>query len=172
MGVILDDLWHHEGYGARRSRTGRSLGTWSAATASSDTYVASCGCSWHGADHPPTEEGYEASVAEWEALHAHPVLAPTAPEELRSKIRDVQQEMSALVSDHLLAGVSTLRSLTTWVSATLARAQAALGPHHNRHQPRATRAGAARSVARPVATLGPPPATGRPRRPVGLETPT
>jgi hypothetical protein len=34
----------------------------------------------------------------------------------------------ALVSERPLAGLSTLRSLTTWVSATLARAQAALGP--------------------------------------------
>ena len=128
MGVILDDRWEHEGYGARRLPDGTLTGTWSAATASFDAYVASCGCGWHGGDHPPTEDGYQSAVVEWEALHARPVLARTVPEELRSKIRDVQQEVSALATERPLAGLSTLRSLTTSASATLARAQAALGP--------------------------------------------
>jgi hypothetical protein len=57
MGVILDDLWEHEGYGARRLPDGTLTETSSAATASFDAYVASCGCGWHGGDHPPTEDG-------------------------------------------------------------------------------------------------------------------
>ena len=128
MGVTLDDLYDHEGYGARRLPDGTSTGRSSAATASFDAYVAWCGCGWHGGDHPPTEDGYQSAVVEWEGLHARRVLALTVPEEVRSKIRDVQQEVPALVTERPLAGVSTLRSQTTWARATLAQAQAALGP--------------------------------------------
>ena len=66
MGVILDDLWDHEGYGARRLADGTETGMWSLATASFEAYVASCGCGWEGGAHPPTEDGYKSAVDEWE----------------------------------------------------------------------------------------------------------
>ena len=54
MGVILDDLWGHEGYGARRLADGTRTGMWALATANFEAYVASCGCGWEDGAHPPT----------------------------------------------------------------------------------------------------------------------
>ncbi len=50
--MILDDLYDHEGYGARRLPDGTVTGTWSAETATFEAYIASCGCGWHGGTTP------------------------------------------------------------------------------------------------------------------------
>jgi len=120
MGVILDDLWDHEGYGARRPADGTNTRMWSVAT---KAYVASCGCGWEGGAHPPTEDGYESAVEEWEADHARPLLARTVPEEIRSLIRDTERSVSALVNERPLAALAALRSLAAWASTTVARLQ-------------------------------------------------
>ena len=123
MGVILDDLWDHEGYGARRLADGTHTGMWSLASASFEAYVASCGCGWEGGAHPPTEDGYESALHEWEDDHARPLLARTVPDEVRSLIRDTEQSVAALVSERPLAALVALRSLAGWASATVARLQ-------------------------------------------------
>ena len=123
MGVILDDLWDHEGYGARRLADGTHTGMWPVATASFEAYVASCGCGWEGGAHPPTEDGYESAVEEWEDDHARPLLARTVPDEVRSLIRDTEQSVAALVNERPLAALAALRSLAGWASATVARLQ-------------------------------------------------
>jgi hypothetical protein len=75
MGTFLEDLWDHEGYAARRLPDGTLTGTWTAATAEFTAYVPACGCGWSGdREHPPTEDGEQAALAQWEAEHATPVL--------------------------------------------------------------------------------------------------
>jgi hypothetical protein len=79
VGVIIEDLYDHEGYGVRRLPDGTLTATWSAETAAFDAYVAACGCGWHGGEHPPTDDGYEAAVDQWEHDHARPLLAKAVP---------------------------------------------------------------------------------------------
>ena len=68
MDTILDDLYDHEGFAARRLPDGTLTGTWTKATATFDAYVAACGCGWRGDDdQPPTEKGHEAALDAWEA---------------------------------------------------------------------------------------------------------
>ncbi len=127
MGVILDDLWEYEGYGARRLADGTHTGMWSVATASFEAYVASCGCGWQGRAHPPTKHGYESAAEEWEDDHARPLLARTVPDDVRSLIRDTEHSVSALLDERPLAGVEALRSLTRWAGATVDRLATSLG---------------------------------------------
>lgn len=61
MGVVLDDLYDHERYVARRLADGTLTRTWSSASAAFEHYVPCCRCGWHGGGDPPTEEGYEAA---------------------------------------------------------------------------------------------------------------
>jgi hypothetical protein len=79
MGRFIEDLWDHEGYGARRLSDGTLTGTWTAATAAFTAFVPACGCGWHGdGEHPPTEAGEQAAIDQWEAEHATPLLAQEA----------------------------------------------------------------------------------------------
>jgi hypothetical protein len=128
MGVVLDDLYDHEGYGARRLADGTLTGTWSSASATFDCYVACCGCGWHGGDHPPTEDGYESAVEEWAVDHARPLLARAVPDEITSMMHTLEQAIAALMHERPLAGLSALRSLSTWAITTVARAQTSLAP--------------------------------------------
>lgn len=82
MGTIIGELYDHEGYAARRLPDGTLTGTWTAATREFTAYVAACSCStgsgytdWYGStDHPPTDDGEAAALAEWERVHARPLL--------------------------------------------------------------------------------------------------
>jgi hypothetical protein len=79
MGVLLEDLYEHEGYGARRLPDGTLTGTWTQATAVFDAYVAACGCGWHGdVDYAPTEDGEACAIDHWRLTHAEPLLARQA----------------------------------------------------------------------------------------------
>jgi hypothetical protein len=76
MGSFIEDLWDHEGYGARRLPDGSLTGTWTAATAVFSAHVAACSCGWHGErEHPPTDDGEQAAIEQWETEHATPLLA-------------------------------------------------------------------------------------------------
>jgi hypothetical protein len=38
-------------------------------------YLSACGCGWHAdREHPPTEDGEEAALAQWRAEHAASLL--------------------------------------------------------------------------------------------------
>jgi hypothetical protein len=75
MGSFIEDLWDHEGYGARCLPDGTLTGTWTHATDAFTAYVPACGCGWHGElTYPPTEEGEEAALKQWRADHATPLL--------------------------------------------------------------------------------------------------
>lgn len=124
MGSVIEDLYDHEGYGIRRLPDGSLTGTWSAETANFGAYVAACGCGWRGGDpHPPTEDGYESAVDEWERAHARPLLAQTVPADLARRIRQVEQDVATLVQERPVAGLKALHDLATWADATAARAQ-------------------------------------------------
>jgi hypothetical protein len=79
MGAIIDGLWDHEGYGARRLPDGTLTGTWTAATAAFSAHLAACSCGWHGErEHPPTDDGEQAAIDQWELEHAIPLLEQQA----------------------------------------------------------------------------------------------
>lgn len=100
VGTIIEDLYDHEGFGARRLPDGSLSGVWSRETAHFDAYLAACGCGWQGGHaHPPTEAGYESAVYEWERAHARPLLAEAVPPGVKSAIRDARQAIGRLARD-------------------------------------------------------------------------
>jgi hypothetical protein len=76
MGLILDDLYDHEGFADRRLADGRLAGgVWSHDTLDWTGYVAACGCGWRSPhQHPPTDQGWEAALKDWRVEHAVPLL--------------------------------------------------------------------------------------------------
>jgi hypothetical protein len=76
MGLILEDLYDHEGFADRRlADGGLAWGVWSRDTLDWTGYVAACGCGWRGSvDYPPTEKGEEDAVLAWRLAHAEPLL--------------------------------------------------------------------------------------------------
>ncbi len=48
--------------------------------------------------HPPTEAGYESAVEEWEADHAHPLLAEAIPDTVRTAINDAKRAVADLIA--------------------------------------------------------------------------
>jgi hypothetical protein len=75
MGVVIEDLWDHEGYAARRLPDGTLTGTWTWATREFDAYVGACGCGWRATlNYPPTEAGEQAALEHWHQGHATPLL--------------------------------------------------------------------------------------------------
>jgi hypothetical protein len=79
MGMVIEGLWDHEGYAARRLPDGTLTGTWTQATREFTAFVAACGCGWRGdIEHPPTEAGEDLAVDEWDSEHAVPLLARQA----------------------------------------------------------------------------------------------
>jgi hypothetical protein len=79
MGVVIEDLWDHEGYAARRLPDGTLTSTWTQATREFDGYVATCVCGWRGSvDYTPTETGEEFAIDQWRVTHAELLLAHQA----------------------------------------------------------------------------------------------
>ena len=75
MGRFIEDLWDHEGYAARRLPDGTLTGTWTYATREFTAHVPACGCGWHAdREHPPTEDGEQAALEQWDTEHATPLL--------------------------------------------------------------------------------------------------
>lgn len=125
MGSILEDLYDHEGYGARRLPGGTITAGWTAETAEFEAYVAACGCGWHGGgDHPPTDEGYEAAVDQWEHDHARPLLAETVPANVSRAVADARQAIGNLARQRPVAALRALDELAEWTGALRHR----LGP--------------------------------------------
>jgi hypothetical protein len=72
MGVVIEDLWDHEGYAARRLPDGTLTSTWAREF---DAYVGACGCGWRAnRNYPPTEAGEQAALDHWHQGHATPLL--------------------------------------------------------------------------------------------------
>lgn len=119
MGTIIEDLYEHEGYGARRLRDGSLTGISLRETAASDAYIAACGCGWQGEHaHPPTEEGYESAVDEWERSHARPLLAETVPAGVDTAIRDAKQAIGRLARERPAAALRVRDELGGWIAVS------------------------------------------------------
>ncbi|MDQ1539142.1 MAG: hypothetical protein QOE58_3535 [Actinomycetota bacterium] len=129
MGALLDDLYDHEGFSARRLPDGTLSATWTAATADFDAYVAACDCGWRGeADRPPTDAGYEVAIDDWERDHARPLLARTVPARVTRMIRDLRTEVGTLAKERPAAAQQALSEVRAWTDAMMALARGAAPP--------------------------------------------
>ena len=136
MGAVYDDLEGHEGYAARRLGDGTVSATWAP---SFRAYVAACACGWTGGDHPPTEDGYDAAVDEWDERHGRPLLAEAVPADVREAVLDAQRAVSELLEKRPSAGLKALQGLARWAQATVVRTRAASSEATRRDVPEATR---------------------------------
>ncbi len=134
MGAILDDLWSHEGYGARRLPDGTLTATGSTDSAAFDSYLAACSCGWHGGEHPPTDDGYGAALDEWEADHARPLLAEIVPTAVSTAITDAKHPIGRLMRDRPEAARRTLDELGAWTAHTRQRLDPDTTVEHMRHK--------------------------------------
>lgn len=125
MGVTYDDLEGHEGYGARRLPDGSLTGSWTAATASFASYVAACDCGWQGTDHPPTEDGRQEALEDWDEHHARPLLALAVPREIAETMTALKAALSRLGQERPLAAAKAVKELACWAEATLSRLEGA-----------------------------------------------
>ncbi len=114
MGSIIEDLYDHEGYGARLLPDGTLTATWSAETASFEAYLAACSCGWRGGEHPPTDEGYDGAVHAWEHDHARPLLAKHVPAGVKDAVRDAKQAIGRLASERPEAALLAVDDLGGW----------------------------------------------------------
>lgn len=121
MGALYDDLEGHEGYPARRLPDGTLTASWTAATAEFSAYIAACACGWYGTAHPPTEEGNDSAIDEWDELHARPLLALAVPVKVTDLMRELCGELSQLANDCPEAAVKAAQELAASAEATLAR---------------------------------------------------
>lgn len=119
MGSHLEDLDGHEGYGARRLPDGTLTATWSAATARFDAYVAACSCGWQGGEHPPSEEGYEAALDQWDAGHARPLVALTVPADVADALAAAKEALAQLAGERPAAARRALDDLGRWADGRL-----------------------------------------------------
>jgi len=128
MGAYLDDLYDHEGFGARRLADGALTEGWTAATATFNAYVAACDCGWRGEEErPPTEDGYEVALDDWEQTHARPLLARKVPDHVAEMITDLRAEVGALAKERPVAAQQALREVRAWADA-MALARSAMPP--------------------------------------------
>lgn len=121
MGALYDDLEGHEGYAARRLPDGTVTASWTAATAEFSAYIAACACGWYGTDHPPTEEGSDGAIDEWDEMHARPLLARAVPRKVINLMRELRGELGQLAKERPEAAVKVAREVAAWADATLTR---------------------------------------------------
>jgi hypothetical protein len=124
MGVVLDDLYNHEGFGARRLPDGTLTDSWTQATAKFDAHVAACDCGWRGdEDRPPTDAGYEIALDDWERGHARPLLARTIPTRVTRLMGDLKTEIGTLAKERPAAAQQALSEVRAWTDAAMALAR-------------------------------------------------
>jgi hypothetical protein len=96
MGVVIEGLEDHEGYGARRLPDGTLTSTWTLATRAFDAYVAACGCGWHASvDYLPTETGEQFAIDQWWMTHAEPLLVRQA-QQRRAELAQVLRALGGI----------------------------------------------------------------------------
>jgi hypothetical protein len=129
MGALLDDLYDHEGFAARRLADGTRTATWTKETAKFDAYVAACDCGWRGdEDRPPNDAGHEMAIDDWERAHARPLLARTVPARVTRMIGELRTEVGALAKERPAAAQQALRDVRAWTDAALAFARGTVRP--------------------------------------------
>ena len=123
MGVILDDLYDHEGWPGRRLPDGTLTGTWTAATADFIAYRPQCSCGWVGhAEYPPNEAGEDAALEEWERSHARPLLDRQIPGDLAADLTALRKRLNDIVDERPLAALGQARRLVKWADVLSERA--------------------------------------------------
>ncbi len=95
MGTIIEDISDHEGYGARRLPDGTLTGIWSAETARSEAFVASCGCGWHGGEHPPPRPATRRQSTS--GRPRSPTAREAIPDTVRTAINDAKRAIATLL---------------------------------------------------------------------------
>jgi hypothetical protein len=121
MGTMIENLYDHEGYAARKLPDGTLTARWTTDTAEFTAYVAACECArndgwdhddWYGTtEHPPTEEGEDAALAEWERVHARPLLRDTAPLGLDEYVTELLDRLRVLTEQRPVGVLATLRRI-------------------------------------------------------------
>jgi hypothetical protein len=111
MGMTLADLHDHDGYAARKLPDGTIT---SAETSEFVAYVAACDCGaddewWGATEYPPTDEGSAAALAEWERIHARPLLQTTEPHGLDDDISELLDRLGRLATERPAAVLPALR---------------------------------------------------------------
>lgn len=124
MGAVIDDLYDHEGFSARRLPDGTLTDSWTQATAKFDAYVAGCDCGWRGEEErPPSDAGYEIALDDWERDHARPLLARTVPGRVTRMIGDLKAEIGVLAKERPAAAQQALSEVRAWTDAMMALAR-------------------------------------------------
>ena len=118
MGRTIDGLIDHEGYAAQKLSDGTLLntGTW---TEEFTAYVPACSCAgpagwsdWYGStEYPPTDDGEEAALDEWERVHARPLLAETSPAGLDRDVTALLDQLRQLATDRPASVLGELRRI-------------------------------------------------------------
>jgi hypothetical protein len=127
---MLENLYDHEGYAARKLPDGTLTGTWTAATAEFAAYVPACSCGgpgdwsdWYGStEYPPNDEGEAAAIDEWERVHARPLLSDTAPAGLYEDVTAFLGRLRELASERPLGVLGDLRRIERATDDILAEA--------------------------------------------------
>lgn len=133
VGRVLDGLWTHEGYAAQKLPDGSYAQSWQAD--GFVAYVAACACatgrgpdgwsSWFGAtEHPATEAGEEAALAEWEAVHAGPLLAAVTdlPPDVAAEVTALLDRLATVAIERPAGCLALLRELEQRTDTILAAA--------------------------------------------------
>lgn len=128
MGVMYDGayaevLGHdaHEGCAAGVLPDGSATAMWSAQAAEYLARVAVCSCGWTGeVRYPPTEDGADDAIAEWESDHLQPLIAhaaaswPVWTEQVSARaaaiarhVGDGRPDRALLVAERLVADVQS-----------------------------------------------------------------
>lgn len=163
VGVIIEDLEDHEGYGARRLRDGTLTSTWSAETTSVETYLPCCICGWQGTSFAASQDGYEEACRAWENDHAIPLLRLTPPHRVTATIDTARRAVAGLAQERPLAALRVLREINRWTDSLAGRAAVVAREHRESIQEvaEATGIGTDRRRSRQQARNSPrPPQTG------------
>lgn len=128
MGVIIEDLEDHEGYGARRLKDGTLTSTSSTETMSVETYVACCSCGWQGTSLAVFEDGNEEACRAWENDHAIPLLRLTPPHHVTAAVDTARRAVAGLAQDRPLTALRVLREVNRWTDLLAGRVAS---PHAN-----------------------------------------
>lgn len=119
MGTTIEDLYDHEGYAARKLPDGTLTSTWTADTNEFLAFVSACSCGgpghwseWYGStEYPPTDEGEEAAIEEWERTHARPLLGSTPPVGLDDEVSEMLGRLRTLAEERPTGVLPALRRI-------------------------------------------------------------
>lgn len=103
MGAVYDDLPDHEGYAVRDGNA---------------AWVAACSCGWHDdRTHTAEEDGYQAAIDRWDAIHAAPLLERAVPLHVAALVREAQRAVTELAGHRPRSAATVLDGISRWCAA-------------------------------------------------------